>query len=102
MTVIGKPVPAIADPGTLWPPNEKIVTVVFTGSIITSGSYTLTDEYGEFTYTGILSAGQYSVALDLRAARNGNDKTGRIYTFTVTTPKGSASTPVVCPHNGGN
>ena len=105
ITVGGKPAPAVANPSTLWPPNQKMVTVVFEGSVTSAGSYELTDEYGELTYSGQLqlgSGGTYSVELDLKAARNGNDKTGRIYTFTVTTPGGSASTLVVCPHNGGN
>lgn len=71
----------------IWPPNNKTVKVNFFGNITNScggGSYTLTDEYGEVSYSGDLESGDYSVLLNLISSRKGNDKDGRKYTFTVT------------------
>ena len=71
----------------IWPPNNKIVKVNFTGNITNDcggGEYVLTDEYREVNYTGTLPAGDFNIALNLIASRKGNDKDGRKYTFTVT------------------
>jgi len=57
-----------------------------------SASYVLTDEYGEFSYTGSITGGTYSIPLSLRASRNGYDLDGRPYTFTVTATNGGGAT----------
>lgn len=81
-------VSAEADITELWPANNKEVEIVFSGTLTNeceNGTYALIDEYGEYSYSGEIVNGDYSIALNLMASRNGNDKDGRKYTFTVTT-----------------
>ncbi len=92
-----------ASTSEIFPPNEKMVTVIFSGTITNydPASYTLTDEYGKIFYSGTLTGTSFSVALDLQAQRDGNDKNGRTYTFTVTAVGSStisAATTVVVLH----
>ena len=93
---------------TIWPPNHNTVSVNFSGTITNdcgNAEYDLLDEYGELSYTGTLAPGDYSLDLDLIATRNGNDRDGRAYTFTVSSSNdvGSAieSIDVVVLHDKG-
>jgi hypothetical protein len=81
------------NPSILWPPNGEMVPVVFSGSAVDTGSgldtltYTMIDEYGEFSSAGAItpeSTGVFSFTLSLEADRDGNDPDYRIYTVTVT------------------
>ncbi|MFC2083578.1 hypothetical protein ACFLS9_00830 [Bacteroidota bacterium] len=92
----------------IWPPNNKEVGVTFSGFLVNdcgNAEYELVDEYGEYTYSGTIEPGDYEVTLNLVASREGKDKDGRNYTFTVTTSNdnGSAteSVNVVVPHDKG-
>lgn len=84
---------------TIWPPNHKTISVYYSGNITNDcgdAEYELLDEYGELTYSGTLEPGDYNLALDLVASRQGTDKDGRKYTFTLTTSNdvGSATESV--------
>ncbi|MCX6138877.1 MAG: hypothetical protein NTV54_15470 [Ignavibacteriales bacterium] len=95
------PNPAIASPNILWPPNKQMipVTFAFSGTLATGTKYDLTDEYGQITYHGTVPANATGITLNLEASREGSDKTGRYYTFTLTNGGGSSTTTVVCPHD---
>jgi|GEM_PF-4060146 len=107
----GPTVTVTASDTLLWPPNKKWKTVTFSGTLsdYTTTTYILIDEYGKISYNGILTGATYSVPLQLKAERNGKDKDGRTYTFTVTavgTLTVSKSINVIVPHDknksGGN
>ena len=107
-----------ATPITLWPPNGNSVTVTVAGSIIQGTSaiasgrtkYAVIDAYGEDEPNGNFALGvngSYSFGVPLIAARNGNDKNGRMYTITVSATVeignvGSCSAVVRVPHDQGN
>jgi hypothetical protein len=96
------------DPGTLWPPNHKMVAVTIGGSAtdslsdIASISFKVTDEYGtiEPTITG------FNTTIQLEAWRDGKDKDGRVYTISVTIKDNAgnettSSVTIICPHDQG-
>ncbi len=90
----------------IWPPNKKMIPVVFSGTTGNPGTnvitYTLVDEYGKLNTSGTLSATpNYSFPLNLQAARKGKDKDGRTYTVTVQLGTASATATVVVPHDMG-
>ena len=107
-----------ASPSTLWPPNGKMVPVAVSGTIIdslsganpTTAAFAVMDEYGTVQPTGPVSlgaGGAYSFTVLLQASRNGNDKTGRQYTITVSAKdyagnSGAAATIVTVPHDQGH
>jgi hypothetical protein len=109
---------ATANPSSLWPPNGKLVRVGVSGTVtdsqsgvnLSSGIFTVTDEYGTVQPSGsfnINAGGSYSFAVSLKASRNGNDKDGRQYTIAVQAKDkagnvGSASVGVVVPHDQGH
>ena len=97
---------AEADITEIWPPNNKEIDVTFSGTHTNEceeGTYTLTDEYEEYTYTGILLQGNDSFTLPLKATCSGKDKDGRKYTLTVSTSNESGSVSecveVIVPHD---
>jgi len=112
---------AAASPLTLWPPNGKMVSVTVggmmtdnepggTGVNANTATYAVTDEYGLIQPKGritLSATGTYSFAIQLQAARNGNDGNGRQYIITVIAQdnagnEGSAVTFVTVPHDRGN
>jgi hypothetical protein len=108
---IDKTSPAVsitADPGTLWPPNHKMVDVTISGSAtdnvsdIASTTFIVIDEY--ITNSPTLSG--FNTTIQLEAWREGSDKDGRIYTILVTAKdkannEATSSTTVICPHDQG-
>jgi len=104
-----------ANPGTLWPPNSRLVSVTVTGQITDVGSgvnpasahFSVIDEYGEIQPSGSVTldnSGKYSFEVVLQASRHGDDTDGRQYRIAVSAEdmagnKGSASAVVVCPHD---
>jgi len=110
-------VTCIGTPNILWPPNGKSVEVTMAGAITpgtqiipTGGTeFAVTDKYGQVQPTGSITlgpGGDYSFAVPLIAARNGNDLDGRIYTIVVRAVDsisniGSCSTTVSVPHDQG-
>lgn len=79
-----------ADPEILWPPNQRVVPVRISGSMMdsasgvlaSSGEFAVTDEYGLIQPRGHITIGDsggYSFLLALRASREGSDKDGRHY-----------------------
>ncbi|HTC93457.1 MAG TPA: hypothetical protein VK699_08395 [Terriglobales bacterium] len=107
-----------ADPASLWPPNNKLVTVTVSGTMTdtqsgvnpNSGTFTVTDEYGTVQPSGtftINADGSYAFTVQLEASRQGDDLDGRLYTITVQGSDnagnaGSATTTVVVPHDQGH
>ena len=90
----------------IWPANNKEREVVFSGSVINecgTTNYELTDEYGEYSYTGEIVPGGFSIPLNLMATRTGKDKDGRKYSFTVTSENNSGtvlkSVDLIVPHD---
>jgi hypothetical protein len=106
---------ASANPSTLWPANEKMVTVVVSGHMrdkisglnFDSATYTVMDEYGLVQPSASFSVeadGSYSFQVLLEASRRTNDKDGRRYTITIEVRDlagnlGSASVEVIVPAN---
>lgn len=108
-----------AAPNTLWPPNGNSVAVTVSGSV-TPGTqairpggttYAVKDEYGKVQPTGSFAldhpGGAYSFGVSLTAARNGNDRSGRVYTIVTSASDnignvGSCSTEVTVPHDQRN
>ena len=104
---------ASPDPSMLWPPNNKITDVGFSGTAVDSGSglatisYALTDEYLDFAYSGEASfdgASSFGLAMGLEASRDGYDPDGRVYTFIVTATDNvgnsiESSVYVIVPHD---
>lgn len=103
------------NPGTLWPPNGKMVPVTISGRITDTGSgvnvssvaYFVTDEYGEVQPAGAIhtsSGGSYSFTILLQASRRGSDLNGRHYRITVRAKDnggnlGSKTRVVIVPHD---
>jgi hypothetical protein len=97
-----------ANPGTLWPPNHKMVDVMIGGSAtdsqagIASTTFKVTDEYK--TVEPVIT--NFNTTIKLEASREGGDKDGRIYTISVTAKDqadntATSSATVVCPHDQG-
>jgi hypothetical protein len=94
------PDPPVASTTILWPPNKKMVTVTLTGTLSDPATLSFEDEYGQIQYSDrTLPAGNYSESFSIEASRDGTDKDGRCYTFTLSNDAGSASVTVICPHN---
>lgn len=80
-------------PAYIWPPNHSIAEVTVSGTAtlpegcnLLSISYSIDDEYGEYTSTGefeIDADGSFTLYLPVEAARRGNDKDGRHYTISL-------------------
>lgn len=101
-----------ANPGQLWPPNGKAVSVAITvdatdpdgpGDIVRT-TYSVTDEYG--TYNVVETDLPEDGVISLIAERDGKDKDGRVYTITVTVYDAGGlsdggSVDVVVPHDQG-
>jgi hypothetical protein len=101
----------------LWPPNNKLVPDVFSGSMTdalagidpTSATFTIVDEYGQFQPSGVISVlpnGSYSFTVPLMASRLGTDMDGRRYQVIVSVSdkagnRASVSTVVTVPHDQG-
>ncbi len=110
-------VTATADPSELWPPNGRMVPVTIAGTASdtgsgvagTTGSYRVTDEYGQVQPTGMFTVGEdgaFTVAVSLQARRFGYDKDGRTYSVTITVQDvaGNTSSTIVVvtvPHDQG-
>jgi hypothetical protein len=104
-----------ANLSTLWPPTGRTVPVVFSGTIIDTGSgvdassvtFQVIDEYGVVQLSvGVqLSAdGSFAFRVLLSASRRGLDLNGRLYTITVEAKDhagnlGSAQVLVTVPHD---
>jgi hypothetical protein len=102
-------------PGSLWPPNGKMVPVLISGTItdtdrdctIKDAAYAVKDEYGELQPSGLVTlgpAGAYSFTVRLQASRFFADIDGRAYTVTVAASNnagitGSQVSTVVVPHD---
>lgn len=118
LTVADTTPPAVrmkASPNVLWPPNQKMVTVIVSGSITDAGSgvlsssveYAVTDEYKVIEPRGHLTldaAGNYAFTLSLRASREGFDSNGRVYMIRVSARdnvgnRGANWRAVVVPHD---
>ena len=87
-------VTATADPGTIWSPNGKKVTVTVSGKVTdtgsgvvpASGTFSVLDEYDQDQPSGmftIAADGNYSFDVQLTGSRRGSDGDGRLYTITV-------------------
>ncbi len=98
-----------ADPGELWPPNDKAKDVTITvmasdpdgAKDITGITYSVADEYGEYdvSETSLPEDG----VIALLAKRQYDDEDGRIYTVTVTAYDAedlsdSASIDIIVPY----
>jgi hypothetical protein len=97
----------------LWPPNNKLRTVVINGTAgdadsgIVQVTYTVIDEYGLVQPAGAVSlgaAGAFSFPLQLPATRFEDDRDGRRYLVVVAAQdaagnSGSASAPITVPHD---
>jgi hypothetical protein len=104
-----------ATPKLLWPPNGKLVPVIFSGKITDTGSgvnsktaaFEVKDEYGKIQPTGAVTlsvSGTYSFKILLQDSRLGLDKDGRHYTITVFASdnagnNGSKTSVVTVPHD---
>ena len=108
----------VLDRSELWPPNHKAVTVVVTGratdatSGVESIQVRVRDEYGTVQPAVAPVAGNgaasldWSVGVDLEAARAGDDSDGRVYTIEATVTDRSCQTAtataqVLVPHDRG-
>lgn len=85
---------ASANPSSLWPANNKLVTVVVSGNMsdensglnFDSATYRVVDEYGLVQPSGSVSVeadGSFSIQVLLEASRRTRDKDGRRYTIIV-------------------
>ena len=104
-----------ASPGSLWPPNGKMVPVIVSGRVADGGcgvnasatTYAVQDEYAEVQPAGPIELnadGRFSFTILLRASRN--DRDGRLYTITVraensTGAAASSTRGVRVPHDRG-
>lgn len=102
LTVVRDVVPptltVTVNPSKIWQPNGSLVRVTVSGVVTDSGSgpastvsYTVTDEYSKLPTKIIANGtaavgptGSYSFFVNLQATRQGKDKNGRQYTFTIT------------------
>lgn len=104
-----------ASPREIGPPNGKLVPVTISGVIaddvsgVSSATFAVVDEYGQAQPSGAVTLGadgRYAVTVMLPAARNGNDKDGRLFTITVSATDavgngGTRSTTAVVVHDQG-
>jgi uncharacterized lipoprotein YddW (UPF0748 family) len=105
-----------AAPRRLWPPNHRMVDVTLTGAAEDAGtgietvSFRVIDEYGRVEPETAAIDGRglprvdFTQAIALEAARNGNDRDGREYTIEVAVADRAcnvrtAVTTVVVPHD---
>jgi hypothetical protein len=75
----------------IWPPNHRETAVKVSGKIVVpegcnllSASFSMVDEYGDYTSSGELDVDEYgafSLSLTVEAWRNGADKDGRLYSI---------------------
>lgn len=106
------------DPSELWPPSRQTVAVTVRGVAADAGTgvdsvqLRVIDEYGRVEPAIARMAGNgaatldWTVAVDLEAARDGEDRDGRVYTIeAVVTDKAcqtaTASAQVLVPHDRG-
>jgi Carboxypeptidase regulatory-like domain len=85
-----------ADPANLWPPDHEMVTITLSGRTTDSGTgirqitFRVHDDYGlvEPAIDTVYASGETELnwvrTFELEAARNGNDRDGRVYTIEVT------------------
>jgi glycosidase len=104
-----------ASPSSIWPPNGRMVPVIFSGIITdnlsgvdtSTAAFAVVDEYGNVNPNGPVTlgpGGNYSFTVSLQASRNGNDLDGRQYRITVSAKDlagnlGSAATTITVPHD---
>jgi hypothetical protein len=102
-------------PSSLWPPNGKMVPVTVSGAITDSGSgidpasvrFAVNDSQGRVQPSGNVSVGpdgSYAFTLSLEASRDGNNKSGRTYTLSISARDlagnaGSNYANVTVPHS---
>jgi len=93
-------------PATIWPPNNKKVSVKIDGSAtdavsgLASKSFTFTDKYNEVT----ASIADFGQSINVIASRNGKDKDGRTYTISVIAEDNAgwtatSSAEILVPHD---
>jgi probable HAF family extracellular repeat protein len=108
----------IANPRTLWPPNNKMIPVAISGTITDAGSavntstaaYAVIDEYGLIQPAGKVALrldGSYFFTIQLQASRNEKDNDGRKYSILISAQdnagnRGSRVTVVTVPHDQRN
>jgi hypothetical protein len=105
-----------ADPSIVWPPNHKMVTITFSGTLTDAGTgldgvtFRVLDEYGSVqpaidpVVVGSGTAATFSRTFQLEASRRGGDHDGRTYTIeAVLTDRAcnttTLRTTVVVPHD---
>lgn len=80
------------NPSILWPANGKLVDIIISGTATDNGSglttvsYLVNDEYGEFNLAGNITPennGNFSFVISLRADRDNKDIDGRLYVISV-------------------
>jgi hypothetical protein len=106
------------DPSEIWPPNHEAVAVTVAGLATDAGTgvdsiaVRVTDEYGRVQPEVAPIAGhgrarvEWRVQFPLEAARDGDDRDGRVYTVEVTVTDracrtATASAQVLVPHDRG-
>jgi hypothetical protein len=106
---------ASSKPRRIWPPDKRTVTLTISGQVqdslsgvnLSSGHFTLTDEYGEHNAEGgflISKDGSFSFTTDVTARRKAKDRNGRSYTFSITAEDlagnvGVQPLKVIVPHD---
>lgn len=106
-----------ASPSTLWPPDGKMIPVTISGRMTdnlsgvnsSTAAFTVNDSYGLVQPSGPVSPasdGTYSFTISLEAGRDGQDKSGRLYTITVSAQDNagnpsSSTAMVIVPHDQG-
>lgn len=101
-------------PTTIWPPNNKPVTLTLSGTIsapvgctLSGATFSLVDSEGTNNSSGALtlSGGSFSTTVQVPASRLGANPNGRTYTVTVSASdsagSGSASATSTVPHDQG-
>ena len=91
-----------ASPGSLWPPNGKMVPVTVSGTILDTAAgavvvapYTVEDEYGRVQPAGSIvpgPSGEYSFTVWLEASRVARDSDGRQYSISVSATDNAGNT----------
>jgi len=80
-------------PDLIWPPNKKLVPIVFSGVVelpagctLFNAGYIVEDEYGIYSGSNILpmnSDRSFTLSIPVEAWRDGPDKDGRAYSITL-------------------